>query len=139
MLKKRKGPKDWNPRGDTGWAPVWPEFVDAYLKAALWVSSEPDGRPMDENFTVEDFSNEAIDKAVKECDDFVMANKADLENVGNPSSHGHDFWLSRNGHGTGFSDRGYGAVGKRLQKAARVYGTLDLYAGDDRLLYMEPI
>jgi hypothetical protein len=35
---------------------------------------------------------------------------------------GHDFWLTRNGHGAGYWDRGLGALGERLSDAARAYG-----------------
>lgn len=35
----------------------------------------------------------------------------------------HDFVLTRNGHGTGFWDRGLGAVGLRLTDAAKAYGS----------------
>jgi hypothetical protein len=48
---------------------------------------------------------------------------------------GHDFWLTRNGHGAGFWDRfsgGQGATyGRLLTQAAEAYGTCDLYIGDD--------
>lgn len=132
---RRKGPKDWNPGGDLKWAPFWPKFVEGYLETALWSSMEPDGRPMDERFSVDDLSNEAVAEAIKDCDDFVKANLKDLESVGDPFGHGHDFWLTRNGHGAGFWDRGYGAVGKRLSEAAIAYGEKDVYVGDDEKLY----
>lgn len=48
---------------------------------------------------------------------------------------GIDFWLTRNGHGAGFWDRGLGDVGTRLTCAAHNYGSVDLYAGDDGLIY----
>lgn len=35
---------------------------------------------------------------------------------------GHDFFLTRNGHGAGFWDRGLGELGDRLTSAAKVYG-----------------
>ena len=35
---------------------------------------------------------------------------------------GHDFALTRNGHGAGFWDRGYGDVGTFLSDAARTFG-----------------
>jgi len=41
---------------------------------------------------------------------------------------GHDFWLSRNGHGAGFFDRGEGAIGDLLQEKAREYGEYYLYS-----------
>jgi hypothetical protein len=34
---------------------------------------------------------------------------------------GHDFWLSRNGHGTGFFDRGY-PMADKFQTYAEAYG-----------------
>lgn len=137
IQRRKKGPKDWFPKGSSRWDPVWPEFVDAYLEAALWTAMAPNGRPMDEYLTVDNFSNEAVDQAITECDDFVRANKEDLESIGTRAQHGHDFSLSRNGHGAGFFDRGYGDVGERLQEAARVYGSIEVYQGDDGLLYFE--
>lgn len=66
--------------------------------------------------------------------DFLRANAADIEKL-DAAQVGHDFWLSRNGHGAGFFDRGLGGLGDRLQKAARVYGTCDTYVGDDGWIY----
>ena len=50
---------------------------------------------------------------------------------------GRDFWFTRNGHGVGFWDRGLGAVGDTLSTAARSWGSLSAYAGDDGLIYLE--
>jgi len=52
---------------------------------------------------------------------------------------GHDFWLTRNGHGAGFWDRHWKTniqgfdvdMGDRLTTLASSYGTCDLYIGDD--------
>lgn len=33
--------------------------------------------------------------------------------------------------GAGFWDRGYGALGDKLTKAAKVYGTSDIYVGEE--------
>ena len=48
---------------------------------------------------------------------------------------GHDFWLTRNGHGAGFWDRGLGEVGDRLSNACKAFGSYDLYIGDDGKIY----
>lgn len=140
----KKSPLDWSPKGATPGDPVWPEFVDAYLQAALWASMDDGGRPLDAQYTVDDFSKEAIDKSIKESNDFILSNRKDLESVGDESwiaavgvtRHGHDFWLTRNGHGAGFWDRGYGAIGKRLTDAAHAYGEASVYAGDDGKLHI---
>lgn len=132
-----RGPREWSPRGEIPGEPIWPEFVDAYLEAALWTSTDEEGEALDQDFSIHDFSQEAVNDAVKDSNDFIMGNQADLEAVGNESQHGHDFWLTRNGHGAGFWDRGYGEVGKRLSDAARVYGSAGVYAGDDGKLHFE--
>ena len=45
---------------------------------------------------------------------------------------GHDFHLSRNGHGIGFWDRGYGQTGLDLHKASKTYGSVSLtYDGEE--------
>lgn len=54
----------------------------------------------------------------------------------NPRAVGHDFWLTRNGHGAGFWDGDYpDDLGRDLTKAAKVYGSCELYIGDDGLIY----
>lgn len=50
--------------------------------------------------------------------------------------HGHDFWLTRNGHGAGFCARGYGPVGETLSEAARAFRETDLEVGDDGKIYL---
>lgn len=44
--------------------------------------------------------------------------------------HGHDFALTRNHHGAGFWDRGYGDVGDRLTEAAQAYGEHSVLTDD---------
>jgi hypothetical protein len=48
--------------------------------------------------------------------------------------------LTRNGHGAGFWNRFYGdqpatKLGRALSDAAKVYGSCDLYIGDDGQIY----
>ena len=53
---------------------------------------------------------------------------------------GHDFWLTRNGHGSGFWDRfdnlylGWGDV---LTRVSEEYGEVYIYLGDDGLAHAE--
>lgn len=114
---------DWSPSGHIPGMPIWPQFVDAYLEAALWAASDSEGDNLDEQFSIHDFSQKAIDEAVSDSNKFIGANLKDLEQSGGDhSQHGHDFWLTRNGHGTGFWDRGYKkSVGNRLTAASEKF------------------
>ena len=136
--------QDWRPKrphrkGGEG-PPVWREFVDAYLEAALWSSFDELGDPLDDRFTVQDFAQEAVDKAVEDSNAFIEANRGDLDATGaSDSQHGHDFWLTRNHHGVGFWDRGYaGDVGQRWTEEAHAFGEVNAYVGDDGLVYFMP-
>lgn len=133
----KKGPREWSPRGEIPGQPIWPKFVDAYLEAALWSSMDEDEKPLDDKYGEDDWSQEAIDQAVEESNAFIKENLKDLEAVGTQAQHGHDFWLTRNGHGAGFWDRGYGARGKRLAAAAKAYGYLHPYVGVGDKIYFE--
>lgn len=83
-----------------------------------------------------------LEKMTPDCERFIKENEADLllyveqiqDTIDNydgnddrrPESWaGHDFWLTRGGHGTGFWDRGLGELGERLSEAARKYGEPD--------------
>lgn len=115
-------------------------FTRAYLETALWTgndeSDDSGGEPLDRNYGIDDFAPETVTQAVMDCADFRQMNKELLEQAGTEQQNGHDFSLSRNGHGCGFFDRGYASdVGDALQDAARTYGTFNLYVGDDGLIY----
>jgi hypothetical protein len=128
-----------------------PEFVRGYMVAALWSSHGPEDSPhacemLDELFGIDDIAPECAKAMQSVCADFCKANHADLaeycarmktEQWSGEERAGHDFWLTRNGHGAGFWDRGLGALGDRLTRAAKVYSGVDLYPGDDGLIYGE--
>jgi hypothetical protein len=113
------------------------EFVRAYLECALWASTDIDTQePLDDTHSVEDIAPRAFREAVTDCRDFIDGNRDALDQTeGSAEQHGHDFWLTRNRHGAGFWDRGYGKLGDELTKDAHAYGGCDLYVGDDGKIY----
>lgn len=72
-----------------------------------------------------------------DCADFISQAGAALREYTQRTgcTGGCDFWLTRNGHGVGFWDRGLDALGDRLTAIAEQMGGRDLYAGDDGLIY----
>lgn len=124
-------------------------FLRGYLEAALWTgtdeSDDSGGRPLDERFSVSDFSAETMEIASRECAAFQMPNLADLDqhprsSDGSPALEyaGHNFWLSRCGHGSGFFDTDNlpEDARERLQDASRSAGERYVYIGDDGELHI---
>ena len=122
------------------------DFTRAYIEAALWSSTDestPDGgEPMDANYDIDDIAPETLAGIVEDCRRFQAENAADLALYDHPQWSaaelgGHDLWLTRNRHGTGFWDRDYlpEDAGERLTAAAHKCGEIDLYVGDDGLIY----
>jgi hypothetical protein len=126
-------------------APLSGDFVQAYLVAALWSStiygdedSERNEDPFDKHYEVEDFNDDALISSINDCNNFIKENREDLNATGaDDEQHGHDFWLTRNGHGAGFWDRGYGKVGDKLSNAAKAYGEVNLYEADGNKVGLE--
>lgn len=126
-------------------ARYWDACFRAYLECVLWQetlfcepcaeygSSRPEecaagedfhcGRGYDETFSIDDIDNPQ--DAETDLRDFLVANWRDVRDL-DPGQVGHDFCLTRNGHGAGFWDRGLGERGERLSDAARVYGEVSL-------------
>lgn len=123
------------------------EFLDAYIEAALWSSTdesdENGGEPMDKNYGPSDLAG--VTKRAMDCDckRFVERFGDLVEDDDSPAIRkwgtwpkaGHDFWLSRNGHGAGFFDGDWPKHGDELQEAAESYGLFELYVGDDKEIY----
>lgn len=113
-------------------------FFDAYVTAALWSSTDDEGNPLDDNYSIDDISQETLDKMKEEADKFEAENKEVYTKGGwSDAQAGHDFWLTRNGHGAGFWDRSEldEEIGKQLTDASKKFGEVDLYVGDDGKLY----
>lgn len=111
-------------------------FTRAYIECALWSSLDDEGYPLDHTYTQDDISPETLVEIVEDCRVFQELYATELHEAGAPDQNGHDYWLTRNHHGAGFWDRGYGEVGKRLTDAAEADGGIDLYVGDDGRIYV---
>lgn len=98
------------------------EFTEAYLRAALWSSTdetnpEGGGEPLDKNYGFDDIDAETLVEMAVDCREFQAMVKTFPRTIRDAnvasqtaqeySCHaraGHDFWLTRNGHGAGFWD-----------------------------------
>lgn len=131
------GEQSRSPLEDKNMVKTLDTFTEAYITCALWSSTDEDGESLDGLYTVDDISPETLAQIQEDCAAF-QADHAD--DIGDELVQaGHDFWLTRNRHGAGFWDRGEGyyptGAGSRLTDAAHVYGSVDLYVGDDGLIY----
>jgi hypothetical protein len=123
---------------DKGETPM-DKFLNGYIACALW-SSLDDEKPMDEDHSEYDLAPVLLAQMKKDCEQFQKDNEADLvaaNEAGMDMGHcGHDFWLTRNHHGSGFWDGDYPIeLGERLTKACDKFGSFDLYVGDDKKIY----
>lgn len=109
-------------------------FLRGYLACAEWLAGcdvNPDGELSDDRRDkARGWTRRAQREARQDCRAFLKAQRADLTaycvaSGRDMESAGHDFWLSRNGHGGGFFDRGNDPVFDRLQGAARVWRGVD--------------
>lgn len=132
------------------------EFQRSYVECALAISNEFEkdldglddqdnpGNLGFQNYTVSDFDKDTIKDMIKDCNQFYQDNVRDLiwarENIKHNYTNeqaGYDFWLTRNGHGAGFWDKGLGTVGERLSDSARKFGPIALYIGEGGKIYAE--
>jgi hypothetical protein len=112
--------------------------VQDYIICALWSSTDDEGNPLDDLYSADDLAPETRKTMEDDLADFVAL----IEREGIDRSWwsdeqlAHDFWLTRNGHGAGFWDRGQGETGDRLTALSKPYGEQCLYVGDDGLVYV---
>ena len=129
------------------------EFTRAYIQTALWSSNDNSddsgGEPLDSNYSWADISKETLAQMIGDCHIFQSENierinaaiQSDEGVTYGPDFSaygraGHDFWLTRNGHGAGFWDGGWPEpFASQLTKSAKSFGTFDLYVGDDGEIY----
>lgn len=117
-------------------------FTRSYLATALWTDEEQireDGAEAD----YDSFHVTVIERAVKDCREF-QEKAADLLAIAYDGDYdegkaGHDFWLTRNGHGAGFWDGDLDKIeeglGDKLTAIAKDMGAYSLYVGDNKVIY----
>lgn len=126
------------------------EFTQQYFDTALWSSNDESddsgGEPLDKNYGIEDFDPATRDKMIADCADFQERFGTLIdEGGGDYGRAGHDFWLTRNGHGAGFWDGDWPEPqATKLTDASKEYGEFDLYLGDEdedgeRVIYGTPL
>lgn len=129
------------------------EFFTAYVAAALWSSNdnadESGGEPLDSNYGVDDIHPDTRAAMLADCRRFLESALplirraealADDDEWSLPQGAdcsvmeyaGHDFWLTRAGHGVGFWDGDWpDGIGEALDKLAESFGEYNLYVGDN--------
>ena len=146
------------------------EFTLAYIMAALWTFDEE--APSGEYSTSGRFEilfpqmdQATVLKMAEDCGRFQKENAALITQAELKDSRaGHNFWLSRNGHGSGFFDE-YSITEcdkftdvscslelrddrtcpckfhacERLQEICRKWREFDIYFGDDGKIYGSPL
>jgi hypothetical protein len=119
-------------------------FVQSYLAAALWSSTGDDDAPLDDSHGTDDFDGDSLESLRMECYEFATKNAADIRFWSKDGDDdvwgnaGHDFWLTRCGHGCGFWDGDWDkCVGDRLTAASKAAGERDIVVGDDGQLHHE--
>lgn len=124
------------------------KFVRGFVLAGAWVDAWDHSDPADapwnggngperlENADPDTIDDHSFKRVVAECKAFVESEWTDLAGL-SPDQAGHDFWLTRNGHGAGYYDRGLGTVGDRLTAAAKVYGSCSFTWDGNELTWQE--
>ena len=113
------------------------DFEQGYIDTLLWcgVYTEDESGELTTTDELDDLSSipESVLATIKQdCESFISANREMLdETEADDYQHGTDFYLTRNRHGAGFWDRGYGEVGRKLTDAAHTYGEFSLSLDND--------
>ena len=126
------------------------DFTQGYIEAMFWTDAGPDSEEL-ADATINDLAPEALAKIKADCKAWQEANFGALKLACSSGDNdmaraGHDFWLTRNGHGTGFWDRPeltkikLGAhdrtnLGESLTKRCQ-HREVSLCRGDDGLVYI---
>lgn len=95
------------------------DFIDGYIQAIYFTETGDTHQPDPDAHLDPEFLRESI----SDCLAFLNHNICYLSDD-QLDLAGHDFWLTRNGHGTGFWDRPemYGCYAERFTKVSENFG-----------------
>lgn len=119
-------------------------FVSGYIEAALFTSTDDNEDPLDDQYSLADIDETVLAEITIGCEQFQTENakllaevyELDTPGCGSEAYAGHNFWLTRNGHGTGFWDRGYPKpLADALTKASTKFGEVNLTVDEGTFYY----
>lgn len=108
-------------------------FTQAYLTTALWSTTDDNDDSLEDNYSIDDISESCLTAMIADCVKFQAENMPMI--IDDLSEAGHNFWLTRNGHGAGFWDGDYPEHGETLTAKSKEFKEVELYVGDDGLIY----
>jgi len=111
-------------------------ILGGYLEALLWASTDDEGNPLDDDYSISDITKDAIERSKADIAKFQKLAEKELEGLDVEDSQiGHDIFLSRNGHSVGFFDRDYAdkKILDNLQSYAEKLGEIYPYAQDGEI------
>lgn len=113
-------------------------FTRQYVESLIWSApTDDDGNELDskESASWENFDESAKKTIIEECAKFQTENAKDIK--GREKDAGHDFAMTRNGHGVGFWDGDWPKdVGERLTEASKRFGEQMLYDENEKIFIM---
>lgn len=123
------------------------KFTEHYARTMLWANTysadeqdsevrAEDWQTPSDNWGLSAFGSASQLSITADCEDFVLAQWPLLSDL-DPAQSGHDFALTRNGHGAGFWDRGIGERGDILTAASHAYGTSSAWFGDAGIVHLD--
>ena len=118
-------------------------FYEGVVEAMLYAETDDRGQPLDAHYTEADLSDLARCTLLNECSRFLSAARSHspspLPEGTDLQQAGHDFWFTRQGHGTGFWDKEhvYGeAEAALLCTMSKCFGECWPGVGDDGKIYL---
>lgn len=120
-------------------APFLQTFFAAYLDTALWTSFDESGQTMDKNYSIDQIAPDALEVMKADCLSFYTTNELEQLPESFQKQAGHDFWLTRNGHGAGFWDGDWEEpTATMLTESSHSFGESTLHVSTDNLIYCYP-
>jgi hypothetical protein len=113
------------------------QILEHYLICALWTDEEH-LREENENVDLNIYNISTVSKikCIEDIKKFLKLAGNAVKNI-SPEMLGHDIWLTRNGHGAGFWDRGYNEnISKKLCESAKELKGSDIYLGNNGIIYL---
>lgn len=120
-------------------------FTAAFFEALLWSETDETSAGGDGSYPPDvEMEGASFDRLVAECEKFYTAHASTWNGKcrcgyewTDDQMAGHDFALTRNGHGAGFWDGDWAEpAATTLTEACKAFGEVSLYRGDDGRVYV---